>query len=361
MEKLLVKMPEGLADEEQAAWATTVIRNEALQIHRRHKHEIDVEFEEIAENWVSGASVPEDLLIDSEWLAHGREALQRLSPDQTRCLLLRADGLGYPEICEATGFSYAKVNRLLSDGRKAFHLHVGMIDSGRECERLAPMLSTFADGEPVDREPELRMHLSSCLHCQATLRDYRGTADKLGALFPLGALFVEDQQSRGLLERIGQAMRGPVDWLQARLAGSGGGAQQGLELTMAKKAALVVGMGASILAGGVVVERSIDADRGTAGRSEPNPRGPGVISAVQLDRTEHKRERARLRQDRRAQARERERERAAAAVEAAAVSSRAGDAAPLAGGQNDPGTATDPADTDPEGPVTDGQAEGFAP
>lgn len=48
-----------------------------------------------------------------ERLRIGAEAMAGLKPHEIRCLLLKAEGLSYQEICEATGFTYTKVNRSL--------------------------------------------------------------------------------------------------------------------------------------------------------------------------------------------------------------------------------------------------------
>lgn len=359
MEVLLTKAPD-LRGDELAAWASTVVRNEALQIHRRRRHLVDAEFEEIADRWVSDAPPPEEMLLDTERLGHGREALSRIHPDQARCLLLRADGLGYPEICELTGFSYAKVNRLLSEGRKAFHLHVGMIDSGLECERLAPVLSMVADGEPAPNRAELDRHLETCVHCRSTLRDYRESARDVGALLPLGASGLLDAQNHGLLGRAGQALRAPIDWLQARLAGPASELHQGAEIALGKKIALVAGVCASLVAGGAVVEHAVDdgGDSATPAAIEP-PKGSATAPA-QTDRARHKRAALRRTRKQRAAARQRQRQlEAASAVEAAAASTAADAATPLSG--VDQPAAADPADSDTSGPLVDGQGEGLAP
>jgi hypothetical protein len=82
-----------------------------------------------------------------EQLRVGAEAMAALKPQEIRCLLMKAEGLSYQEICEATGFSYTKVNRCLTEGRRAFLKRVAGIESGAECERLEPLISKVADGE----------------------------------------------------------------------------------------------------------------------------------------------------------------------------------------------------------------------
>ena len=98
----------------------------------------------------------------------GAEALRRLKPHEVRALTLKAQGLSYQEICDATGWTYTKVNRCLSEGRRRFLDRVAGIEAGEECERLAPLLSALADGELGSEDlAALRGHMTGCLSCRA--------------------------------------------------------------------------------------------------------------------------------------------------------------------------------------------------
>jgi hypothetical protein len=120
-----------------------------------------------------------------EQLRLGAEAMAGLKPQEIRCLLLKAEGLSYQEICEVTGFSYTKVNRCLTEGRRAFLKRVAKIESGAECERLAPLISKVADGEASAAEMrQARPHIKNCLSCKATLREYRAAPARLAGLVP---------------------------------------------------------------------------------------------------------------------------------------------------------------------------------
>jgi hypothetical protein len=80
--------------------------------------------------------------------------------------LLRADLRG-------DGWTYTKVNRCLAEGRKSFLERYAGIESGQECERLAPALSAFVDGEAdAAQAVALRAHLRQCLACRATVPAY---------------------------------------------------------------------------------------------------------------------------------------------------------------------------------------------
>jgi Putative zinc-finger len=67
-----------------------------------------------------------------------------------------------------------KVNRCLSEGRKALVVRLAGIEGGIECAKLARLLSALADH---DTSPEqlalLRRHMDTCLSCRARLRSLR--------------------------------------------------------------------------------------------------------------------------------------------------------------------------------------------
>ena len=154
-------------------WLKTVVKHEALAVRRQRERAAPVTDDgELSE---PPAPAPtHDQAERYERLRHGAEALRRLKPQEVRCLLLRAQGYSYDQICEQTGYSYTKVNRCFSEGRRAFLERVAGIETGAECERLEPLLSALADGEAGAEElASLRPHLKSCLSCRARLREYR--------------------------------------------------------------------------------------------------------------------------------------------------------------------------------------------
>jgi RNA polymerase sigma factor (sigma-70 family) len=181
VEILLTKAP-STTEDELLPWLKTVVKHEAFAVRKS-----------------SGRAMPAEGSLDGEdhtaWtdqraeryerLRVGAEAMAGLKPQEIRCLLLKAEGLSYQEICEVTGFSYTKVNRCLTEGRRAFLKRVAGIEAGAECERLAPVISKVADGEASPEEMRLvRPHLKGCLACKATLREYRATPARLAGLVP---------------------------------------------------------------------------------------------------------------------------------------------------------------------------------
>ncbi|MFT4049659.1 MAG: sigma-70 family RNA polymerase sigma factor [Solirubrobacterales bacterium] len=268
LEKLLTRPPAESDPERIAAWMHTVVRNEALQIVRSRKRESGAEFDAIAERLVADVAIPDEQAIDGEDHEIAKEALRRLRPDQTRCLLLRADGFDYPEICRVTGFSYAKVNRLLSEGRKAARMRVDSIDAGRECERIESLISMFVDGMArADAEDDVRMHLEHCARCRATARDYALAPRDLAAIFPVGAAVAGHSIHVRLLEPFQRAL----EFLQARL----GGGNPDSTIALVKKAAAVVAVGATAAAGGAAIKKH--SDPGDEVRPSTNATGPAAL------------------------------------------------------------------------------------
>lgn len=253
LEVMLTKAPETAQGDGLMAWAVTVARNETRMQHRRRKKLSDESFEQVSANWSDTPDGPEDRVVEAEWISQGREALQRLDADHTRLLLLRADGFGYDEICEMTGFSYAKVNRLLCDARKSFNQRVARLESGAECRRIEGILSMIADGEarePARRDAEL--HLENCPSCQATLRAFSIAPARVAALFPVGA--VAAPVVGDWIQRAGDWLGAISSGLQERAAAIGGSAGQGAEMAFAKKAVIATAVTATLVAGGTGVE-----------------------------------------------------------------------------------------------------------
>lgn len=255
LELVMTKAP-GIDGEDLVAWACKVAHNEALMLTRGPRGAAKDDFDDIAERFESELPTPEETLLDDELLGQGRELLSRLRPDQTRCLLLRADDMSYPEICEQTGFSYAKVNRLLSEGRKALKLRHEMLVSGSECRRLEDSLSQFADGVAGPTlTAEVEAHLDHCMGCRATVRDYREAPRRLAGYLPLGVLASLGSE-RGFFGRIADQTQAVYAQVQERLFGSAASGQQAAEMAAAKKVVAAVLIGGSLVAGGAAVEKN---------------------------------------------------------------------------------------------------------
>ncbi len=117
-EILLTHRPSG-SDEELCRWLRTTTKHEALAIGRQRRRLVPTgESESVPE---SGGGSPDahDHVERFERLQLGAQALGRLKPQEVRCLLLKAEGYSYREICEITGFTYTKVPRCVAMPRFA--------------------------------------------------------------------------------------------------------------------------------------------------------------------------------------------------------------------------------------------------
>src|SRR3954464_4489980 len=187
--EILMRHAARLDADRAGGWLHTVVKHEALAINRSRSRLLsgnDVDFDAIE---VRTAPSPEERVLGFEQVARSAEALQRLKPQEVRALWLKAMGNSYQEICDATGWTYTKVNRCLAEGRKSFLARYAGIEEGAECRRWAPVLSAMVDGEAsAEQVLELRPHLRNCAGCRAALRELRGSSAPLAALFPAGGL-----------------------------------------------------------------------------------------------------------------------------------------------------------------------------
>jgi Sigma-70, region 4/Putative zinc-finger len=177
-----------------------------------------------------------------ERLRLGAEALGQLKPHEVRALRLRAEGFSYREICTMTGWSYTKVNRLLTEGRQAFLRRVSGIERGAECARYEPLLSALADGEAsAEQLAILRPHMRTCLSCRARLREFRAAPQRVAALVPPAALVASDGG-------------GPLRSLAESLVGLGDRLHAATELAMGQKLAAVAASAAALAGGGTAID-----------------------------------------------------------------------------------------------------------
>ncbi len=255
LEILLTKAP--TADRsELRPWLHTVIKHEALALRRQRERTVAPEDPGTDEPIASTARDPEETAGDRERLRHTAEALGTLKPSEVQCMVLKALGYSYDEISQRTGFSWTKVNRSLTEGRRRFLECFGEISNGGRCERFLPLLSAVCDGHASDQdERTTRAHLSSCAGCRAALRAYRSGPARLAELLPPAAVLP-------VLERASAWSRF-TDWLSSgggeRAGALGAKLQQGAEMAGAQKAAAVVASTAALAGGGAAVHEQVRA------------------------------------------------------------------------------------------------------
>ena len=254
LEILLTKAP--TADRAQLRpWLHTVIKHEALALRRQRERHVAGEAP-APEAFAPPECGPEETAGKHERVRHTAEALGTLKPSELRCLVLKALGYSYDEISQRTGFSWTKVNRSLTEGRRRFFECFGEITSGGRCERFRPLLSAVCDGHASETdERTVRAHLAGCNGCRAALRAYRSAPARLAELVPRAVVLP-------LLERAGGWSR-LGDWLSAgggeRAGALGAKLQQGAEMVSAQKAAAVVASTAAIAGGGAAVHDHVRA------------------------------------------------------------------------------------------------------
>ena len=269
LEILLTKAPT-TREEELIPWLKTVVKHEAFALRRQRDRHSPVTDDGHLSDRPTPAAITHDQAERLEKLSQGAEALRRLKPHEIRALVLKAEGYSYREICELTGWSYTKVNRLLTEGRQAFLRRVAAIQGGGECERLAPLLSALADGEAsAEQLSVLRPHMRTCLACRAALKEFRAVPAKVAGLLPSAELANGDGRVRGFIESA-------VANVQDRLQSAFGTAQQkadtalgavqhktaalserahaAAELAVGQKLAAVAASAAALAGGGTAVD-----------------------------------------------------------------------------------------------------------
>ncbi len=255
LEILMTKAPTDRR-EELRPWLHTVIKHEALAL--RHQRERLLAPTGDVPTTAATAPGPEEEAVGRERARQTAEALAHLKPGELQCMLLKALGYSYDEIAARTGFSWTKVNRSLTEGRKRFLERFSQIESGRRCRGLAPLLSAASDGETSAKDARaLKEHLRRCQSCRALLRGYRAAPAGLAALIP-PAVVLPALQRAGWWSRAFDALGVTAG---DRAGALGYKAQQAAELLSAQKAAAVVASTAALAGGAVAGERAVNHHR----------------------------------------------------------------------------------------------------
>src|SRR5688572_11936820 len=113
-----------------AGWLHVVVKREAQAIYRARKRSVTASEMDIDDHEAVRQPSTEDRMLSSDLVRRSAEALQRLKPQELRALWLKAEGHSYNEIAAITGWSYTKVNRCLTEGRRSFLERFADIESG---------------------------------------------------------------------------------------------------------------------------------------------------------------------------------------------------------------------------------------
>lgn len=252
LEILITKAP--TADtSELRPWLHTVVKHEALAIRRQRERMLAASPDSPRPVEADNGRSPEDGIGERERARQTAEALSQLKSSEVQCLLLKALGYSYDEISTRTGFSWTKVNRSLTEGRKRFFDRFAQIQSGKRCERFEALLSAASDGEaPAGEEPLLKAHLRACPGCRAVLRDYRAIPSRLAEVLPPAVIAPLLHRGSWWSRLYDSITVGTGD----RTALLGHKIQQAGELLTAQKTAAVVASTAALAGGAVVHEQS---------------------------------------------------------------------------------------------------------
>ena len=277
LEILLTKAP--TTDEsELVPWLRTVIKHEAFALRRqRERHSPVTDDGELADPGTAAGATHDQAERWSGCTTAPRRSAGSSRRSCARCCS-RPRGTPTSEICEITGWTYTKVNRCLTEGRRAFSERLDEIQAGAECERLAGRLSALADGEASAADLTLlRPHLRTCLACRTRLREFRTAPARVAALAPPLAL---GGRPRRRPPRHARVARGAA---QHKAAALGERANAAAELVAGQKVAAVAASAAALAGGGTAVDHLTTADHRpmpvpaqvrTVAESVPAPEAP---------------------------------------------------------------------------------------
>jgi RNA polymerase sigma factor (sigma-70 family) len=195
--EIFVRRVETVDPATELAWLKVVVRHEAMAIRRARMESVAGEELDLDAFVPSGERSVEEKLAAEERVQRSAEALRTLKPDQAEALMLKAHGLSYDEIGARNGWSYTKVNRAVTEGRRRFLAAYQGIESGAECERFAPIVEALGNRSASAAQIlEIRPHLRHCTACRAAVRDLHLSRLRRASLFwpvfvvaePLGKL-----------------------------------------------------------------------------------------------------------------------------------------------------------------------------
>jgi hypothetical protein len=155
----------------EVAWLKVVIKHEALSIRRSRSESVSGEEIDLDARSEPTARPLDEQVAGGERVSRSAEALRALKPDERRALMLKAQGYSYDEIGSHLGWTYTKVNRAITEGRRRFMKVFRAIESGEACEQYVATIAALAGGTASSADViEIRPHLRHCSACRATVR-----------------------------------------------------------------------------------------------------------------------------------------------------------------------------------------------
>jgi RNA polymerase sigma factor (sigma-70 family) len=182
--EIFVRRVESVDPETEVAWLKVVIRHEAMAIRRARTESVSGGDLDLDAFVPAPDRTVEDQIASGERVRRSAEALRALKADEAKALMMKAHGLSYEEIGERNGWSYTKVNRAITEGRRRFIKAYEGIESGEECERFTPIVQALSTGSATAAQVlEIRPHLRHCTACRATVRDLHVSRARRASLF----------------------------------------------------------------------------------------------------------------------------------------------------------------------------------
>lgn len=214
--ELLMRYGDGVDPERVLPWMHVVLKREALRVvaARGNHDELDVDLLDARIAGRGGADHTDEQVRRIDLAQRASEALATLKEAEAQALCARAQGLSYEEIGEAYGWSYTKVNRAVSEGRRAFVEHYLALEAGTLCAQTAEQVPAYLEGALRRRDQvRLQAHLQRCSGCRSVLHAERSAERSLAALLP-PALPAGDRSVSGWLQH---HLLDPVTDLAGRL------------------------------------------------------------------------------------------------------------------------------------------------
>jgi len=237
-------------------WLHVVVKHEAMAVRKARLELVAPEETDLDARPAERETDVDERIARWDRMARSAEALQRLKPQEVTALWLKAQGLSYAEIAERQQWTYTKVNRCLTEGRRAFLRRYAGIEAGEECERWAPVVAALVDGEAsAEQLAAARPHLRRCAACRATVRELRAAGPHLAGVLPAAGLAVASASAAspggGRIEALVRALESAVVTVQERATAWALKAQMGAEAVASTKVAAVAS--AAVVAGGGAV------------------------------------------------------------------------------------------------------------
>ena len=188
--EIFVRRVDSVDPATELGWLKVVVRHEAMAIRRARCESVAGEELDLDEFVPGGERSVEEQIASSERVRRSAEALRALKPDEAKALMMKANGLSYEEIGARNGWSYTKVNRAVTEGRRRFLNAYEGIESGAECERFGSIVEALSTGSATAAEVlRIRPHLRHCTACRAAVRElYLSRLRRASLFWPIFAV-----------------------------------------------------------------------------------------------------------------------------------------------------------------------------